>query len=371
MAVNSIGAVAVGVLVVSNNSIQHGGNIVAASSQYGVPLDQWIDLSTGINPTAYPVEFSAFDFALLPYLQADFFAAVKSYYQQDRFLAVAGTQAAIQVLPNCLANLPVLLPSVGYQEHEQYWRENNRQCYFYDSLNIDGALADIEASLLQNSAHHVVIINPNNPTGMQFSLERLNHIANTLSDHACLIVDEAFIDTKPEHSLLSTKLSQNVIVLRSFGKFFGLAGLRLGFVFADKKYCDAIEKNLGIWQVNGPAQRAAIQALTDKKWQQKTLADIANNAGCTRQIFTPLADKLAEKVFSNTELFTSYLMSKNAAYTVCEVFAQAGVLLRVIDIDQQQALLRVGILPQDNERAIKRVTQLITEIVDNEKIISI
>lgn len=352
------------------DALIHGGDIVFASKQYGIAKKQWVDLSTGINPNVYPVDFSAEDFSRLPYLQESFYRNVCDYYQQEHFLAVSGTQAAIQILPECLKELPVLLPEIGYQEHAHYWC-HHRQYEVYRTLNIDDMVLDIEDKLSENSAQHVVVINPNNPTGIQLSVEQLNHIASTLTSQACLIVDEAFIDVKPEASILNTQLSNNIIVLRSFGKFFGLAGLRLGFVFAKETICHEMAKKLGIWQVNGPAQAAAIQALADKHWQSHAINEIKNNAAFTRQIFAPLAGKFAEEAFIGSELFTSYLMDKKTAHSLCEAFARKGILLRVIDVDKQQALLRIGILKQDDELAAKRLTQLISNIVENEEIIPI
>ncbi len=102
----------------------HGGDIVRAAAHYTIALDQWADLSTGINPTAYPVASVAIAtcyFQQLPYIRPEFIAASSAYYQADHFIAVTGTQAAIQQLPYCLADLSVLIPQVGYQEHRRAW----------------------------------------------------------------------------------------------------------------------------------------------------------------------------------------------------------------------------------------------------------
>ena len=106
-----------------NSPPPHGGDVLRASRDYHIPRDQWLDLSTGINPDPYPVDHISPDsFFQLPYIRPEFNDAVTRYYAHDHFLAVAGTQVAIQALPQILANDAVLLPDVGYQEHALHWQ---------------------------------------------------------------------------------------------------------------------------------------------------------------------------------------------------------------------------------------------------------
>jgi cobalamin biosynthetic protein CobC len=339
----------------------HGGNIVSASEQYGVGLDQWIDLSTGINPKPYPVELDVASFQHLPYLRPEFIAASTHYYQSSHFLPVTGTQAAIQKLPHLLADFPVLIPQVGYQEHAKYWQRKGAAIHCYPSLNKEVTLRFIDSALADNPKRHVVIINPNNPTGVLFEKAQLLAWAQQLAPQAYLIIDEAFIDTAIEQSVLNPSLPDNIIVLRSFGKFFGLAGIRLGYCFANKSILSGLQHHLGLWQINGPAQSMAIKALDDKLWQCQAKKDIQQNAGFTRKIWHSLMNQLNLHPHSkyHSDLFSSYQMPSTYAMGLKEHFAQSGILLRVIEIGDQQALLRIGLIDERNQIAVRRVLKVL------------
>jgi cobalamin biosynthetic protein CobC len=261
----------------------HGGDIQAASKRYGIAPDQWIDLSTGVAPNSYPIPAIPNDvYHRLPYPSKSLAKAVMHYYGQEG-LAVAGSQAAIQALPYCLAKHPVLLPSIGYEEHKRHWSYAGNAIHFYSSLYPSDAKQAIDDYLAQPSPMHLVLINPNNPTALEFSVEQINEWAAQMHEDAYIIVDEAFADVNPELSMLnhSNGAEQNsagqsrIIVMRSFGKFFGLAGIRLGFVFANAFVKRRLEERLGSWGVNGPAQIIAEQALLNTHWQQHQRANIA------------------------------------------------------------------------------------------------
>ncbi|MBX2808579.1 MAG: aminotransferase class I/II-fold pyridoxal phosphate-dependent enzyme [Cellvibrionaceae bacterium] len=338
----------------------HGGDIVSASAHYGIAPAQWIDLSTGINPQGYTVDLtqiSAASLQQLPYAQPAFMAASAAYYQTDAFMPVAGTQAAIQQWPYLLAPLPVLLPSPGYSEYAQHWQACGAAISYYPAWDVAAATAAIDRALAQHRQQHLVVINPNNPSGLQFDCRQLRQWSQQLAAPACLIVDEAFIDTQPQASLLNQTLPANVIVLRSVGKFFGLAGLRLGYCFASSDHLARLQQRLGLWQVNGPAQIIATQALADSPWQNRMRITIADNAAFTRQLFKPLIDKLAipPSAIGSADLFTSYPMSQSQAQTLVEHFAQAGILLRCIPQPKQRALLRVGLVDKGQAAIVKRV----------------
>jgi cobalamin biosynthetic protein CobC len=340
---------------------EHGGNIVIASEQYGIGLDQWIDLSTGINPNPYPVELDVASFQHLPYLRPEFIVASTHYYQSSHFLPVTGTQAAIQQLPNLLADFPVLIPQVGYQEHAKYWQRKGADIHCYPSLNKEATMTFIDSTLADNPKRHVVIINPNNPTGVLFEKAQLLAWAQQLAPQAYLIIDEAFIDTAIEESVLNPSLPDNIIVLRSFGKFFGLAGIRLGYCFANERLLSDLQHHLGLWQINGPAQTIAIKALEDKLWQCQAKKNIQKNAGFTRKVWHSLMSQLNLHPQSkyHSDLFSSYQMSSQQAMGLKEHFAQSGILLRVVEIGDQQALLRIGLIDERNQIAVRRLLKVL------------
>lgn len=360
-------------------TLLHGGDIVSASELYNIPIDDWIDLSTGINPVAYPVDklFRAEGFKQslqnLPYLQPDFIKASTDYYQSSQFVAVAGTQAAIQQLPSLLHNFPVCLPQVGYQEHAQYWAKYGSTITYYPSMEHDESCKAIQRLLDKNNQQHVVVINPNNPTGVLFEVEQLLAWAQQLAPNAYLIIDEAFIDVTPKYSVLGqgatdNDMPHNIIVLRSFGKFFGLAGLRLGYCFTNESVLQQLQKKIGLWQVNGVAQFIAAQALRDTQWHRLAIGKIKCAAKLTQEIFSPLMNNLStsilpSKIFTHYDdynLFLSYPLPYVVACKVQNTFAQSGVLLRLIKLDDEKSLLRIGLLG-DSSEVLERVKSVVLQ----------
>jgi cobalamin biosynthesis protein CobC len=177
-------------------------------------------------------------------------------------LPVAGTQAAIQALPRLRAHSRVVVSAPSYAEHAHCWRQAGH------------AVREVPyASLEQNveEADVMVVCNPNNPTGATVAPERLLAWAKNLSSrNGWLVVDEAFGDVEPQASVASSTDMPGLIVLRSVGKFFGLAGLRLGFVAAEAALLSRLAEWIGPWSVSGPAQMIGRAALEDRAWQEAT-----------------------------------------------------------------------------------------------------
>lgn len=327
----------------------HGGDIITASKRYGVPLDEWIDLSTGINPIPYPVrDIPLESFTQLPYRKPEFTQAVAQYYQADQFIAVAGTQVAIQLLPRILVKQSVLVPDIGYQEHAIHWEKTGACLNRYPALYPADMVTYIDATLAKDNAQHVVVINPNNPTGVKISPTQLRTWAAQLAKGSYLIVDEAFIDIAPHESMLyfaaenEVKLPDNVIVLRSFGKFFGLAGVRLGFVFAHQTVLQILEAHVGLWSINGPAQAIAIQALRDEAWQTEVREKLHHHYKTTLPILAPLLESSDVVLHYQGALFSSYIMPVAVAKEGYERLAKTGVLVRFVPVDGLRGMLRVG-----------------------------
>lgn len=341
----------------------HGGDLIAASERYGIAVDQWIDLSTGLNPRPYPVgELSADVFSALPYFRPEFLQQVKNYYQQADFLAIAGTQQVIQLLPECLPQLSLLVPQYGYREYADCWLRAGRCLDFYPSLCKQEAVQAIDDALAADSARHLLLINPNNPTGLKFSTQQILSWSQCLSAGAYLIVDEAFMDVSPEQSLLVAELPNNIIVLRSFGKFFGLAGIRLGFVFANQSMLARFSEGCGLWHINGPAQAIATKALADLTWQTQTRQWLEQASYLTQSLFAPLFASTAVRTVT-TELFFSVVLEKNIAVQVYDFFASRGLLLRLHALNEQNHLLRIGLIDSDNHVQLARVKLLVEQCV--------
>lgn len=237
--------------------LEHGGNLLRASREYGIAAERWLDLSTGISPFGYPVPpVPAREWLRLPSNLEALLRAASDYYESEALLPVAGTQAAIQALPQLRPHSRVMVATLTYSEHAHAWRRHGHDVR---AVPIGERLGDADV---------LIVCNPNNPTGERVTREQLLEWHITLAQRGgWLIVDEAYIDATPEESLASFAERPGLVVLRSLGKFFGLAGARVGFVLAERALLRALESELGPWAVSGPAQFAACAALRDHAWQ--------------------------------------------------------------------------------------------------------
>ncbi len=243
--------------------LEHGGRLSAAVREFGLPEDEWLDLSTGINPLSYPLgAVPAACWQRLPDSGERLLAAAREHYACESLLAVAGSQAAIQALPRLCPQSKVGVLHPSYAEHGWRWQQAGHSV---QTLTVDEVWAAVD------SLDVLVLVNPNNPTGHLWTVEQLQDLAHRLARRGgWLIVDEAFMDVTPQASVVGFAGQwPNLIVLRSLGKFFGLAGARVGFVAAWDDLLQRLAQWLGPWTVTGPAEWAASQALADSQWQEQ------------------------------------------------------------------------------------------------------
>lgn len=262
----------------------HGGNLDAARAMYGG--DGWIDLSTGINRRPYPVPvLSPGAWTALPTaaaMQALIAAASATYgAAPDRILPMAGAQAAIQTYPRLAPPGLARVLAPTYNEHAA-------------SLRAQGwRVEEVRTPRALTGADLAVVVNPNNPDG---------RIVDPLAlDVGLLVVDESFADPHPGLSV-AAKAGGNVLVLRSFGKFYGLAGLRLGFLLGDPGLLARAAELAGPWSVSGPALEIGAAALADTAWQAETTARL--HADATR--LDALALSAGWRLVGGTALFRTY-----------------------------------------------------------------
>ncbi|AEF98796.1 threonine-phosphate decarboxylase CobD [Methylomonas methanica] len=259
--------------------LEHGGRLRQAASRYGIPLSDWLDLSTGINPNGWPVPpIPAACWQRLPEEDDGLLAAAHAYYQNSCLLPVAGSQAAIQTLPRLRSACRVGVLHPAYAEHAAGWQKAGHRLRIVEAETLDLQLGALDV---------LVIINPNNPTGRLWAPEQLLAWHAQLSNRGgWLIVDEAFMDGMPTHSLTNLPVRPGLIVLRSIGKFFGLAGIRCGFVVAEQSLLAQLAEILGPWTISHPGRFVAAQALADRDWQQRTAADLQQQGRRLRQLLT-------------------------------------------------------------------------------------
>lgn len=299
----------------------HGGNIDAAKARFGGT--DWIDLSTGINRQPYPLPpLPASVWTDLPTRSAQnalITTAQRAFNTQAPMIALAGAQAAIQLIP--LLSSPgrahVLTPT--YNEHAAALRT----CGWYV----------LEAQTLSalEGADLAVLVNPNNPDGRQFSTTELLSLAEKVGR---LVVDESFADASPAQSL-AAHASDRLIVLRSFGKFWGLAGLRLGFALAGEATIARMAQLAGPWPVAGAALEIGCIALADGDWHTATASRLAAE---TAQLDT-LARSVGWDLIGGTALFRTYATPR--ASDAQTALAKAAIWSRIFPYSDHW--LRLGL----------------------------
>lgn len=297
--------------------LEHGGKLREAATRWKIPLADWLDLSTGISPQPYPLPAPPAEvWQRLPEEEDGLEAAARDYYGTARLLALPGSQAAIQWLPRLIEPGRVAMPEPLYNEHPAAWRAAGH------------ALVEWNAP-----SDYAVLCNPNNPTGARHTRAELLERARGLR---LLVIDEAFIDAEPTESLIGN--AENVIVLRSLGKFFGLAGARVGFAFGAAELLDRLADALGPWSISHPARWAARQALADRAWQaaqrERLVAGSQRLAALLSVIGTPTGCALFQ-----------YVATPRAA-ELHESLARRGILVRRFE---NPAALRFG-LPGDEDQ---------------------
>jgi cobalamin biosynthetic protein CobC len=319
----------------------HGGRLDAARRLYPKAPQPWIDLSTGINPRPYPLPPLAPDlFARLP--DDDAFAALghaagKAYGAPAgvEIVAGAGVQAFIQLLPRAFPAKRVHVLGFTYAEHAAAWSAAGAAVETVATLDAL-ALADV-----------AVIVNPNNPDGRLLSPDALAPLAQAMTRNGgLLVIDESFMDFTPTQSAVALAAQDGALVLRSFGKAYGLAGLRLGFALASPARAAALRAGLGPWAVSGPALAIGARALADHDWRAAAAAACAADAAR----LDALLSRAGFEVLGGTALFRLASGEKAAARQaqLCE----KGVLARAFP--ERPDWLRFG-LPGD-ETAWRRLS---------------
>ncbi len=253
--------------------MKHGGDLSEAIAQFGGAPESWLDLSTGINPWPYPVpELPARSWQRLPdrAAECELIDAARATYHVPAGVGIAvaaGTQALIQMLPYVMTGGAVAIAGPTYSEHATAFARAGRE------------VVPVGLDALPSGVTHAVVVNPNNPDGRITNRDVIAKAARELDRFGgALIVDEAFADVAPDCSAIELCRELPIVVLRSFGKFFGLAGLRLGFAIAREDLAGEIAGLLGPWPVSGPALAIGRTALSDPDWSVTMRARLARQA---------------------------------------------------------------------------------------------
>ncbi|NSX53974.1 threonine-phosphate decarboxylase [Parasulfitobacter algicola] len=256
----------------------HGGGLDAAILQYGGTRAGWIDLSTGINPHPYPIGTPAMsDWIQLPDQGAvnTLLVEARKFWQipdSAAIIAAPGASALIARIPALFPTANVDIPTPTYNEHAAAFKAHGWQI---------------------NSGDAKVIVHPNNPDGRWYTADDLQTSVR--------IIDESFCDVAPDRSLIHLADTPGTIILKSFGKFWGLAGLRLGFAIGDPALIVRLSDLIGPWPVAGPALRIGTAALQDTKWAHDTRQRLQDDAD---RLDTVMQDHA--QLIGGTSLFRLY-----------------------------------------------------------------
>lgn len=290
-----------------------------------------MDLSTGINPHSYPLfELPATALTRLPEAGqlrelAEIAAAAYGAPSVAHVAAAPGTQILLPRVASLLRPGRALVLGPTYAEHAR-------------AAAIAGhAVAEVSDFDALADADLAVLVNPNNPDGRVIEKPRLHELAALLrAKGGLLVVDEAFMDVGPVKQSLAGDVGEGgIVVLRSFGKFFGLAGVRLGFALADPLIAERLDAQLGPWAVAGPALEYGIRALSDTAWQADMRQRLAQDAGR----LDVLLGRFDVPVAGGTSLFR--YLSFAEAQSLFSVLGEHGVLVR--HFAERPGVLRVGL----------------------------
>lgn len=297
----------------------HGGGVDAAMRRFGGARGDWIDLSTGINPAPYPIpELDPADWTVLPDRTArqalcDAARAFWSVPEGAEILAAPGASALIARLPALAPAGRVQITTPTYNEHAAAFAAQGW------TVTAGGP------------AQARVLVHPNNPDGRLWS--------DTDATAPLSVIDESFCDVTPDASLIRLATRPGCVVLKSFGKFWGLAGLRLGFAIAAPDAINRLSGLLGPWPVSGPALRLGAAALRDRAWAEATRARLARDAARLDQLMAARGAVLE----GGTDLFRLYSVDNAADWQ--DRLARAHIWTRIFPYSPH--FLRLGIPPED------------------------
>ncbi|WP_375429370.1 threonine-phosphate decarboxylase CobD [uncultured Sphingomonas sp.] len=328
-----------------SGDLLHGGALGAMRAAFPAAPEPWIDLSTGINPWPYSVDaIEPEDWSRLPTdkARARCVGAMAGAFGAEAaaILPVPGSELAIRLLPLVLPSATLAIVSPTYGDHARAWAAAGRLVRAVPTL--DAALAA--------GADAIVLCNPNNPDGRVVSPDTVFAAAEAQAARSgWLIVDEAFAEVEPYLSVAAHAGRTGLIVLRSFGKFYGLAGLRLAAVLGPPGILGEMRSLVGQWGVSGPALRLGATAYSDDRWRRTTADRLAHAAGSLDAIV--VGGGLT--IVGGTSLFR--FVHAPDAHARWATLAGAGVYVRrFVDLPHH---LRIG-LPVDDAGSMRLAAAL-------------
>ena len=318
-----------------DHPLVHGGGIAAARRLFAGAQEPFIDLSTGINPYPYP----------LPQLPTELFTRLPDPEALAMLASIAGqcygAPSAEHVVP--APGTQILLPlAAALLDPDRAavlaptYREHARAAALAGHR-----VAEVKNLEAAREARLVIVTNPNNPDGRLYERTELIALAQRLQARdGLLVVDEAFMEVGPPGASLASEVGRKaIVVLRSFGKFFGFAGVRLGFALATPHLAARLSAKLGPWAVSGPALAIGAAALADRGWIEQARQSVTAAAGRLKTILA----KAGLEIIGGTALFV--LVRTPAASDLFQHLGRAGILVR--SFAEHPSWLRFGLPPTE------------------------
>ena len=305
----------------------HGGGLDAAITKFGGSKEDWIDLSTGINPNPYP--FTAPPLSSWSTLPDK--AAMDRAERAARAFWKIPDDADVVLVPGlsiAIAQLPYILDGSEFSIAEPTYNE-------YTAAFLQAGWTKAKQAKIR------IFVSPNNPTGDWTN-------SSDLQAHSFKIIDESFADVDPDRSLISHASQSGCLVLKGLGKFWGLAGVRFGLVCGDPELAQRLRSRLGPWAVSGPALQIAAEAHSDLEWAQATRKRLHQSADALDQLMSEICGSVG------TPLFRLY--NTQRAKNLFLHLAEQQVLTRVFPYDEN--LIRLGI-PKD-QAALTRIANALS-----------
>jgi cobalamin biosynthetic protein CobC len=327
-------------------AFRHGGRLREATAAHPGAPRPWLDLSTGINPEPWSgPRASAEDLRRLPdpsalaELEA---VAAQAFDVADagRVVAVAGAETALRLLPGLIGGGEVALLAPIYGGHLAAWTAS--------TPSLVTSLQDPRAQ----RADVLVLVNPNNPDGRRIERETLAALAAERSDQGrWTVVDESFVEVAPELSVADLEIDR-LVTLRSFGKFYGLPGARLGFLIGNKVFSREFRVTLGDWPVSADALTLGLGAYADPAWRSSTRVWLTAQA---QAVDAALAD-VGLKTVGGCDLFR--WVETPDAHDLFSRLCEHGVLTRPF-VDRSDRL-RIGLPSNSDFSRFSKILQVVS-----------
>ena len=353
----------------------HGGTIYEIARKMGLTPEQLIDFSANINPLGFSPRVRKVlqknEGAILHYPDRsahDLICQLSIYHDipEHSIITGNGSTELIFLIPRVLRPKRVLLVVPTFSEYETSIRKVNGQVFYFYTSEKDQFCINAERLLrgLSKGFDTLYICNPGNPTGVLTLSDVLKDVVKYARDKSTrVIIDETFIDFNENQSVkYLTNKHENLYVLRSMTKFFGLPGLRAGYVISSKENIIKLREQQEPWTMNALAQHASIESLKDRRYIKRTILCVQE----ARQKLIKELNKIPHlKVFPGAANYLLLKLKKFAPITLPQLYERLlhkGIIIRKCDsfVGLDDRFFRVAVRKNsENRKLIKELAEVL------------